>query len=113
MHVKIYYLCVKGRYLRFRYMSDSVNNTLNRILNPRSAPVAIQYHSLLVKIPEFSRIATPNLLPSGAYSFTTRESITVAFIRTECLDGHELTYKFVHPPWGMHLIRGKSNVSIC
>jgi hypothetical protein len=26
---------------------------------------------------------------------------------------HELTYKFIHPPWGMHLISGKSNVSIC
>jgi hypothetical protein len=76
-------LCVRSRYLRFRYISDSVNNTLNRTVNPRSAPIAIQYHSLLGKIPEFSRTATPNLLPSGAYWFTKRKSGTIILMRTQ------------------------------
>lgn len=53
--------------LPFRYMSDSVNSTLNKTVNPRRAPAAIQYHSLPVKTPAFSRTATPNGLPSAIY----------------------------------------------
>lgn len=58
--------------LRFRYISDTVNSTLKRTVNPKRAPVAIQYHSLSVKTPEFCRTATPNGLPSANYRHTAQ-----------------------------------------
>jgi hypothetical protein len=48
--------------LRFRYMSEKVTRTSNRMVNPRSPVDPIQFQFFLGSTSTFCSIATPNFL---------------------------------------------------
>jgi hypothetical protein len=75
-----------GINLRFRYMSEKVTRTSNRMVNPRSPVDPIQFQFFLGSTSTFCSIATPNFLvffmtPKNILKFLKHEHVFSFFIK--------------------------------